>query len=139
MPMPPVSTNSNQRSPSCTNVLTRSRVTPAVGSTIAMRRPASQLNNDDLPTFGRPTIATWGIGMGLLNGSAEDWRAGSVSDRRTHLRSLTLPARQLNDASGFRGPGDERVELLMQDVMDRCGEGTFVLQLGLGAFGSPPS
>src|SRR5437764_7426187 len=38
----------------------RSRVTPGVGSTIAMRRPASQLNSDDLPTFGRPTIATIG-------------------------------------------------------------------------------
>ena len=31
-----------------------------VGSTMAMRRPARQLNNDDLPTLGRPTIATTG-------------------------------------------------------------------------------
>src|ERR1022692_476500 len=38
----------------------RSRVTPGVGSTMEMRRPASQLNSDDLPTLGRPTIATWG-------------------------------------------------------------------------------
>ena len=29
-----------------------------VGSTMAMRRPASQLNSDDLPTLGRPTMAT---------------------------------------------------------------------------------
>ena len=41
-------------------VETRSRVTPAVGSTMLIRRPASQLNSDDLPTFGRPTIATIG-------------------------------------------------------------------------------
>src|SRR5438046_2685691 len=45
----------------------RSRVTPAVGSTMAMRRPASQLNRDDLPTFGRPTIATTGICFGDIS------------------------------------------------------------------------
>src|SRR5690349_13452577 len=27
---------------------------------MAMRRPASQLNNEDFPTLGRPTIATTG-------------------------------------------------------------------------------
>src|SRR5262249_13562893 len=27
---------------------------------MAMRRRASQLNSDDLPTLGRPTMATWG-------------------------------------------------------------------------------
>ena len=60
MPMPPVSTSSKKRSPTWTSVETRSRVTPAVGSTMAMRRPASQLNSDDLPTLGRPTMATTG-------------------------------------------------------------------------------
>ena len=30
---------------------------------MAMRRPASQLNSDDLPTLGRPTMATTGTGM----------------------------------------------------------------------------
>src|SRR5436190_23054044 len=45
----------------------RSRVTPAVGSTIAIRRPASQLNSDDFPTLGRPTIATRGTGMVVLH------------------------------------------------------------------------
>ena len=38
--------------------VTRSRVTPAVGSTMAIRLPASQLKRLDLPTLGRPTIAT---------------------------------------------------------------------------------
>ena len=36
----------------------RSRVTPGVSSTSASRRPASRLNSVDLPTFGRPTMAT---------------------------------------------------------------------------------
>ena len=37
---------------------TRSRVTPAVGSTIEMRLPHRRLSSVDLPTFGRPTMAT---------------------------------------------------------------------------------
>src|SRR5688572_8405188 len=60
MPMPPVSMISQKRSPCSTTVDTRSRVTPAVGSTMLILRPASQLKSDDLPTFGRPTIATIG-------------------------------------------------------------------------------
>src|SRR5262245_18464062 len=63
MPMPPVSVRSKYRPPASTMVETRSRVTPAVGSTMLIRRPTSQLNSDDLPTFGRPTIATTGNGM----------------------------------------------------------------------------
>src|SRR5436309_4525647 len=64
--MPPVSISSKKRPPDSTTVATRSRVTPAVGSTMAMRLPASQLNSDDLPTFGRPTIATTGTATGPL-------------------------------------------------------------------------
>ena len=67
MPTPPVSISSKNRawssSPSCTSEPTRSRVTPAMSSTMAIRRPASQLNRDDLPTFGRPTITTLGNAM----------------------------------------------------------------------------
>src|SRR5438132_4660684 len=58
--MPPVSISSKYRLSAAIGVETRSRVTPAVGSTMAMRRPASQLNSEDLPTFGRPTMATTG-------------------------------------------------------------------------------
>src|SRR5690242_13991858 len=58
--MPPVSTSSKNRAWVLMRVDTRSRVTPAVGSTMAMRRPDSQLNSDDLPTLGRPTMATCG-------------------------------------------------------------------------------
>jgi hypothetical protein len=52
--MPPVSVSSKTRPSARTRFESRSRVTPAVGSTMAMRLPASQLNSDDLPTFGRP-------------------------------------------------------------------------------------
>ena len=31
---------------------------------MASRLPASQLKRLDLPTFGRPTMTTWGTGMG---------------------------------------------------------------------------
>src|SRR3982751_6400695 len=41
-------------------VARRSRVTPAVGSTMAMRRPARRLRREDLPTLGRPMMATMG-------------------------------------------------------------------------------
>ena len=41
--------------------VTRSRVTPAVGSTIEIRRSASQFSSELFPTFGRPVIATFGI------------------------------------------------------------------------------
>src|SRR6188474_943049 len=64
--MPPVSINSKKRPPASTTVSTRSRVTPAVGSTMLIRRPASQLKSDDLPTFGRPTIATIGRAIAQL-------------------------------------------------------------------------
>src|SRR5271165_2515805 len=67
MPMPPVSTSSKEQLSPWTSVDTRSRVTPAVGSTMAMRRPASQLNSDDLPTLGRPTMVTIGTATGHLS------------------------------------------------------------------------
>ena len=35
--------------------------TPGVSSTIAMRLPVSLLKSIDLPTFGRPTMATIGF------------------------------------------------------------------------------
>ena len=44
----------------------RSRVTPAVGSTMLIRRRASQLKMEDLPTLGRPTMATIGRGIAKI-------------------------------------------------------------------------
>ena len=34
---------------------------------MAILRPASQLNSDDLPTFGRPTITTFGSDILITN------------------------------------------------------------------------
>src|SRR5262245_2706670 len=63
--MPAVSTSSNAAPPSSTIAETRSRVTPGLGSTIEMRRPAIALRSDDLPTFWRPTMAMMGsLSMG---------------------------------------------------------------------------
>src|SRR5919106_2956475 len=44
----------------------RSRVTPGVSSTIARRRPVIRLKRVDLPTLGRPTMATVGGAASLI-------------------------------------------------------------------------
>src|SRR6266850_7278463 len=44
----------------------RSRVVPGRSSTMAMRSPTRRLKRVDLPTFGRPTIATSGRVMPAL-------------------------------------------------------------------------
>ena len=49
-----------RRPPHSHSYCTRSRVTPGVSSTIASRRPINRLIRVDLPTFGRPRIATIG-------------------------------------------------------------------------------
>src|SRR5262245_41546193 len=98
MPIPPVSTSSKYRSPTCRTVVTRSRVTPAVGSTMLIRRPASQLNSDDLPTFGRPTIATIGRSIGEFQIPSSRFQARSrlrlVSDSEPATCNLELPKRE---------------------------------------------
>ena len=55
---PAVSISVKSRSPSRPCASRRSRVTPGVSSTMASFLPASRLNSVDLPTFGRPTIAS---------------------------------------------------------------------------------
>ena len=45
----------------------RSRVTPGVSSTIAIRRPVSLLKSIDLPTFGLPTMATMGFAIAFAS------------------------------------------------------------------------
>ena len=44
--------------PSLQSAAMRSRVTPGMSWTIEMRRPARRLKSADLPTLGRPTMAT---------------------------------------------------------------------------------
>ena len=58
---PPVSTSMKGRPRQEAATSLRSRVTPGRSSTIASRRPMIRLRSVDLPTFGRPTIATTGI------------------------------------------------------------------------------
>ena len=57
---PPVSMIENLRPDHSASYRTRSRVTPGMSSTTAARRPMIRLTSVDLPTFGRPTIATTG-------------------------------------------------------------------------------
>src|SRR5215472_6301806 len=89
--MPPVSTSSTKRLPTLTRLETRSRVTPAVGSTMAMRRPASQLNSDDLPTLGRPTMATTGTATVHLFGFAVGGLSGGPRVRIPFYLRLYRP------------------------------------------------
>ena len=55
---PPVSTRVNSRPCQLASTSLRSRVTPGRSSTIASRRPRILFISVDLPTLGRPTIAT---------------------------------------------------------------------------------
>ena len=59
--MPPVSTSENFLFFHSHSPKMRSRVTPGVSSTMERRCPISLLNSVDLPTFGRPTMATIGL------------------------------------------------------------------------------
>ena len=64
--MPPVSTMSKTRLRHSHWAYSRSRVTPGVSSTMDSRWPQSLLNSMDLPTLGRPTMATKGFILFLL-------------------------------------------------------------------------
>ena len=55
---PAVSTTVKRSGPSRPSPSRRSRVTPGWSSTSASRRPTSRLNSVDLPTLGRPTMAS---------------------------------------------------------------------------------
>ena len=56
--MPAVSTNRHSLPPSSTISSTGSRVVPASSLTTTRSSPAALFSSDDLPTFGRPRIAT---------------------------------------------------------------------------------
>ena len=53
-----MSTSVTRVAPSITASVSRSRVVPGTGVTIARSTPESRLNSVDFPTFGRPAIAT---------------------------------------------------------------------------------
>ena len=65
--MPPVSTMSKARPRHSHSAYSRSRVTPGVSSTMESRRPTSLLKSMDLPTLGRPTMATRGFAIGVTS------------------------------------------------------------------------
>ena len=69
--MPPVSTRSKVRPRHSAWAYSLSRVTPGVSSTMERRFPVNLLNSMDLPTFGRPTMATRGFAMKI-----PPWGAG---------------------------------------------------------------
>src|SRR5260370_13955075 len=52
----------------------RSRVRPDCGSTIALRQPRTRLKSVDLPTLGRPTMATIGLDMDSIRPALAGWR-----------------------------------------------------------------
>ena len=98
------------RSPSRAPPSRRSRVTPGRSSTSARRLPTRRLNSVDLPTFGRPTMATVKL-MGLAPARCEDERSmprprpqtqiSATADRATALRRRrsAAPRRRLGPSA----------------------------------------
>src|SRR5262245_13844521 len=113
---PPVSITVARQPPNSVTPWMRSRVTPGVSRTIAFRLPIRRLKRVDLPTFGRPTIATTGS------------RTGAVASRRRRR-----PAEQAVDESprarvgGDDGHGQVSGEILRRHIVEedplRFGEG----------------
>ena len=65
---PAVSTTLNSRPRQSATPYRRSRVSPDCWSTMAFFQPISRLKRVDLPTFGRPTMATMGRATRVLHG-----------------------------------------------------------------------
>ena len=63
---PPVSTSVNSTPFQTVSVYSRSRVVPGWSSTMASRWPMMRLKSVDLPTLGRPTMATIGLVMNVV-------------------------------------------------------------------------
>src|SRR3954470_7747369 len=62
---PPVSTSTKRRPFHSVSISLRSRVTPDCSWTTASRVPVRRLTSVDLPTLGKPTMATLGRAIGL--------------------------------------------------------------------------
>src|SRR5580765_3871589 len=88
---------------------TRSRVTPAVGSTIETRLPHMRFARVDLPTFGRPMIATRGRRLCAAVGierSPSDGAPGQVRGGKGYARDGGWTTRGRSMAP-CRSPGRE--------------------------------
>src|SRR5262249_21965191 len=98
--------------------------------TMAMRRPASQLNSDDLPTLGRPTMAT----TGRDTGRTPDERPSAEADRPMQLIPLyqMRATRGTNPAQMARGCHRDggtfgRGECLISGIPTSCLRGTLTI------------
>ena len=78
-----------------TTVSIASRVVPGMSCTTARSSPISRLNSVDLPTFGRPTIATPGMA-----GPLDDF--GSSSTRLDHGKQLDELVEQIASAEAVQ-------------------------------------
>ena len=108
--MPAVSTNRHSLPPSSTISSTGSRVVPASSLTTTRSSPAALFSSEDLPTFGRPRIAT-------RRGSA-DLVLGDRRDVGQHLHDLV---EQVGDAAAV--DRRDRVRLAETQVPQRGGLG----------------
>src|SRR5918993_303893 len=96
---PPVSTRRKDRPSQSASTSLRSRVTPGFSSTMAARRPTTRLRRVDLPTLGRPTMAT----TGRLIGSPPRRRALRQARRRAP-RQARRRARQVGRLGAVEEP-----------------------------------
>jgi hypothetical protein len=83
---PPVSTSTNGRPAHSAWAALRSRVIPGRSWTTARRVPSTRLKNVDLPTFGRPMMATTGAGIGGVAGAPDG--PFSVAGARVGLKGM---------------------------------------------------
>ena len=74
------------RSPRSSTVSTASRVVPGISLTISRSRPRSALTRLDLPTFGRPRIATR-----IASSDSEGRPGGASRSSSTRMRSSRSP------------------------------------------------
>ena len=79
---PAVSTSTNVVSSRCSTVSMESRVVPGTSDTMTRSRPTSAFRSDDLPTFGRPRIATL-IASSPTGRSARPGSRPTISSRRS--------------------------------------------------------
>src|SRR5579884_3231543 len=64
---------------------------PGSSPTIARREPARRLNNVDLPTFGRPTMAMSGIEDIQSFGNTKGGRGARPTQELINILTLCLP------------------------------------------------
>src|ERR1051325_6881601 len=99
----------------------RSRVTPGWSWTMAWRFPTRRLKRVDLPTLGRPTMATVALMNGAIIAHMGTWCLSGHCVARAYPRAphglgLTLP-----DRSPTISPAAKVAELVDAQRSGRCG------------------